>query len=114
MEKKIELNDLLPVYELGNNIFLMILEEDLGKVNSLCVQVNLYTNSFGDIMEIGKYMTFNPFSPIDFKNPDIRKVYQLLIRSKFIEAEISNMLTEFTLKRKVYNQIKNKNKADYF
>ncbi len=95
-QKEMKLEELVPVYELGDSIILLVPETELAKPRRLCVQVNLGMHKFDEIMEVGRYLTFNPFEPIDYKNKLLRESYYLLINRKFTDKMVEEMLVRFT------------------
>lgn len=95
-QKEMKLEELVPVYELGDSIILLVPETELAKPRRLCVQVNLGMHKFDEIMEVARYLTFNPFEPIDYKNELLRESYYLLIQRKFTDKKVEEMLVRFT------------------
>ena len=96
MENIIDFCDLVPIFKLGDSIVLMIHENELYTVNPACVKVNLGFKNFEKIIGLDYYLKFGFYEPVDWKNKDVRNMYQDIMMRKFNIQLITRMLIEFT------------------
>ena len=97
MENITDFRKLVPVANFGDSLILMVHENDVNNRNNpICVQVNLGFKKFDKIQGIGRYLKFNPYEPVDWKNPQVRYMYQDIIMREFDNDDITRMLSEFS------------------
>jgi len=90
----IDINDLIPKYQFGDSIALLVLKEDFESTNPICVQVDLDNLVFDVIQPIGHYLKFGTFTSTDLPSDEFK--YQDKINRKFTNDSILKMLMEFT------------------
>ncbi|MDP3444513.1 MAG: hypothetical protein Q8T08_16770 [Ignavibacteria bacterium] len=87
-----EINDLTPIFSLGDSIVLFVLSDDPNKSDPRCFQINFETKTF-DIGNLQNFLKFNPFTRLDDNELIIFK-YSSWINRKLKDETILELLNE--------------------